>query len=70
MIKIYSFTGGAWISTLNVGKNGNWKLLVKADLSVRPDTGRINSSPKAEITPIVRLQYGCNHKITIPGKLL
>jgi hypothetical protein len=62
------FQGHAWISTLNVGSNGGWKLLVNADLSVRPDTGRINSSPRAEITPIVRLQYGCNHTITIPGK--
>ncbi|XP_060556057.1 deleted in malignant brain tumors 1 protein-like isoform X2 [Ruditapes philippinarum] len=62
----FGFTGGDWISTLNVGRDGSWKLLINADLSVRPDTGRINSSPRAEITPIVRLQYNCNHTITIP----
>lgn len=64
-----SFTGGDWISTLNYGSDSSWKLLVIADLSVRRDTGRINSSPKADISPIVRLQRGCNHTIKIPGIL-
>ncbi|XP_053399313.1 deleted in malignant brain tumors 1 protein-like [Mercenaria mercenaria] len=64
----FGFQGAAWISTLNVGADGSWKLRVSANLNVRRDTGTINSSPTAEITPIVRLQYGCNHTITIPVK--
>lgn len=62
------FSGAAWIDDLNYGSGGDWYLWVKADLSVRNDTGKINSSPTAQIPPIVRLQHGCNHTITIPGK--
>lgn len=62
----FGFQGSAWINQLNVGSGGDWRLRVVADLRVRSDTSQINSSPRAEITPIVRLQYGCNHTISIP----
>ncbi|XP_052774126.1 uncharacterized protein LOC128212825 isoform X1 [Mya arenaria] len=61
----FVFTGNAWISTLNNG-GGDWNLRVTAFLIARNDTNTINSSPTAEIAPIVRLQSGCNHTITVP----
>ena len=41
---------------------------MKGNLTQREDTGRVNSSPVSAISPIVRLQHGCNHTIEIPGK--
>ena len=38
------------------------------NLTVRNDTGRLNTSPVTTMTPIVRLKWGCNHTITIPGR--
>ena len=38
------------------------------NLTARNDTGRLNTSPVTTMTPIVRLKWGCNHTITIPGK--
>ncbi|WAR12070.1 hypothetical protein MAR_026250, partial [Mya arenaria] len=61
------FTGSAWINTLSLASGGDWSLLVTANLQPRADTRKINNSPKANISPIVRLQRGCNHTITIPG---
>ena len=46
---------------------GSWEVRVKGNLTQREDTGRINSSPVSAISPIVRLQHGCNHTIEIPG---
>ena len=64
-----SFTGGDWISTLRYGADGSWVVKTVGNLTVRHDTGRINSSPTADIAPIVRLQAGCNHTISLLGKL-
>ncbi|XP_053392818.1 uncharacterized protein LOC123564214 isoform X2 [Mercenaria mercenaria] len=61
----FGFEGAAWINSLNVGGGGDWKLKVKADLSNRTDTGTINTSPTADIPPIIRLQHGCNNTIKI-----
>ncbi|XP_015762912.1 PREDICTED: uncharacterized protein LOC107341958 [Acropora digitifera] len=36
------------------------------NLTVRDDTGRMNTSPVTTMTPIVRLKFGCNHTIFIP----
>ena len=63
----HSFVGSAWIGGLNYGSSGSWMMRVRANFSVRADTGKINSSPTAGISPIVRLQYGCNSTIQIPG---
>ena len=35
-------------------------------LIVRNDAGQINSSPRAITAPVVRLQEGCNHTLTLP----
>ncbi|XP_033118170.1 uncharacterized protein LOC117117811 [Anneissia japonica] len=39
---------------------------MSVNLTRRQDTGRLNSSPLSSITPVVRLQYGCNHTLVIP----
>ncbi|XP_053390668.1 uncharacterized protein LOC128553512, partial [Mercenaria mercenaria] len=62
----FGFQGSAWINTLEVGSGGSWILRARADLTYRSDIGRINSSPRAEVSPIVRLQRGCNHTVIIP----
>ncbi|XP_033103598.1 integrin beta-like protein A [Anneissia japonica] len=60
------FTGGDWIGSLIIGSNGRWSLPMSVNLTRRQDTGRLNSSPISSITPVVRLQYGCNHTLVIP----
>ncbi|XP_076095373.1 uncharacterized protein LOC143066264 [Mytilus galloprovincialis] len=61
----FGFTGNAWIGTIRNG-GGNWELRTTASLTIRNDTGKMNSSPKTVMQPIIRLQHGCNHTITIP----
>ena len=46
----------------------SWELKVKGNLTRRADNGLINTSPITTMSPIVRLQHGCNHTIVIPGK--
>ncbi|WAR12060.1 hypothetical protein MAR_026240, partial [Mya arenaria] len=66
MKKSISDSSSAWINTLTLASGGDWSLHVTANLQPRRDTGNINYSPKADISPIVRLRRGCNHTITIP----
>lgn len=56
------FTGCCWISPFS----SSWNISTTFSLAVRNDTGRINSSPRAITTPVIRLQEGCNHTIRIP----
>ncbi|XP_072021341.1 integrin beta-like protein A [Amphiura filiformis] len=58
------FTGNDWIN-LNDG-GGRWSLPATVNLTRRADIGRPNSSPRSAVTPIVRLQHGCNHTLVIP----
>ena len=55
------FTGYAWISPFNSG----WNISTTFSIIPREDTGRINSSPRAITSPVLRLQQGCNHTITL-----
>ena len=57
-----AFTGGDWISPFN----SNWRVSTSFSLIRRNDTGEINSTPRAITSPVLRLQEGCNHTITIP----
>ncbi len=43
-------------------------MLMTLDLRTRADIGVINSSPIISMSPIVRLQKGCDHVIRLPGK--
>ena len=62
----YRYTGSAWIEL--VQGSGKWEVRVKGNLSPRTDNGRINSSPTAAVSPVIVLQHGVAHTITIPGE--
>ena len=57
-----SATGCCWVSPF--GK-GAWDIFTYIDLSVRQDTGKINSSPQARFFPVIQIQQGCNSTIAI-----
>ncbi|KAJ8025092.1 Integrin beta-like protein A [Holothuria leucospilota] len=58
------FSGCCWISLRNGGSS--WDLGALVNLTVRSDTGLINSSPTTTTMPIVRFQRECNNTIQIP----
>ncbi len=62
---LHRYSGNAWIELVIGG--GSWEVRVKGNLTMRQDIGRINTSPITTATPILRLQHGCNHTVTIPG---
>ena len=55
------FTGCCWISPFS----NSWNISTTFSLMPRNDTGRINSSPRAITSPVLRLQQGCNHTIVL-----
>ena len=55
------YHGGAWVAGY-----GGWNVSTTFSLIVRNDAGQINSSPRAITAPVVRLQEGCNHTLTLP----
>ena len=55
------FTGCCWISPFG----GSWNISTTFSLIPRNDTGKINSSPRAITSPVIRLQQGCNHTIVL-----
>ena len=55
------FTGCCWISPFS----SSWNISTTFSLMPRNDTGRINSSPRAITSPVLRLQQGCNHTIVL-----
>ena len=63
---IHSYKGTNWISLVH-NSYASWELRMYVNLTVRNDTGRLNTSPVTTMTPIVRLKWGCNHTINIPG---
>lgn len=66
---IHSYEGYNWISLVHES-GASWQLRMYVNLTVRNDTGRMNTSPVTTMTPIVRLKFGCNHTIFIPGMIL
>ncbi|XP_015760399.1 PREDICTED: uncharacterized protein LOC107339598 isoform X2 [Acropora digitifera] len=60
-----SYEGYNWISLVHES-GASWQLRMYVNLTVRDDTGRMNTSPVTTMTPIVRLKFGCNHTIFIP----
>ncbi|CAH1781810.1 unnamed protein product [Owenia fusiformis] len=59
-----SHRGRNWIALVKGG--GEYEIRLFMGIYIRADTGRINSSPTTAVLPIVRLQNGCNHKLSIP----
>ena len=55
------FSGNAWIAPFN----SRWNVPTTFSLTRRNDTGRINSTPRAITSPVIRLQEGCNHTLPI-----
>ena len=44
---------------------GSWSLTTRLSLTTRSDIGRINSTPRAVTSPVIRLQSGCTHSIPL-----
>ena len=57
-----AFSGNAWISPFS----SRWRVPTTFSLARRNDTGEINSTPRAIMSPVLRIQEGCNHTIRIP----
>ena len=57
-----SATGCCWVSPFG---NGAWDIFTSIDLTVRQDTGKINSSPQARFLPVIQIQEDCNSTIAI-----
>ena len=55
------FEDCCWISPFS----SSWNLPSTFTLTKRNDTGRINSTPRAITSPVLRLQAECNHTITL-----
>ncbi|XP_052683063.1 uncharacterized protein LOC128163488 [Crassostrea angulata] len=55
-----------WQSIRNRGSSDSMRMTMTADLRPRADTGVMNSSPVATMSPIVRLLAGCQHSFRIP----
>ena len=56
------FTGWRWVEPFL----GYFNISTTFSLTIRKDTGQINSSPRVTSFPIIRLQEGCNHTIVLP----
>ena len=65
VLRLCSFTGCCWISSLVVGRDGDWIVSTTIDLNVRRDTGKINSSPISATSPIIRLKQHCSYSLPI-----
>ena len=56
------FSRCCWLAPFN---GDSWNVSTTFSLVVRNDTGKINSSPRAITSPVLRLQQGCNHTIVL-----
>ena len=55
------FTDCCWINPFG----GNWDVSTTFSLQRRADTGRLNSSPRATTSPVIRFQQGCHHTLPL-----
>lgn len=58
-------TGGLW-QTLALGSSTGWSVSSLIDLSIRPDTGLINTPPVATCVSYISIPVGVQQTITIP----
>ena len=56
------FSRCCWLHPFN---GDSWNVTTTFSLVLRNDTGKINSSPRAITSPVLRLQQGCNHTIVL-----
>ncbi|XP_076109824.1 integrin beta-like protein C [Mytilus galloprovincialis] len=60
----FGFSSCCWIS---LAEGGSWWMMrTTANLTIRHDTGKINSSPISAMQPIVRFSRGCDYTLKIP----
>lgn len=62
------YSGCCLVSLVEGGSS--WSVMATANLTVRSDTGLINSPPSFAMQPVVRLKQSCSYSIKIPGNLL
>ncbi|XP_071124643.1 integrin beta-like protein C [Mytilus edulis] len=60
----FGFSSCCWIPL--VEGSSDWRMRTTANLTVRQDTGKINSSPVSAMQPVVRFSYGCDYTLKIP----
>ncbi|XP_063398968.1 uncharacterized protein LOC134683591 [Mytilus trossulus] len=60
----FGYISSAWIPLAEGGSG--WSMRTAANLTVRMDTGQINSSPISAMKPITRMKHGCQYSIHIP----
>ncbi|XP_071812312.1 uncharacterized protein [Apostichopus japonicus] len=58
------YFGKDWLNLIN--GRGNWEFHSIVDLTVRDDTGMINSAPVTDILTVVPFKNGCTNTLTIP----
>ena len=67
ILYFHSYESCCWVG-LDSHDGRSWKLAAAIDMNIRPDTGRINSSPIAESLPVQFMEKGCSHYVLqIPG---
>ncbi|XP_052078424.1 uncharacterized protein LOC127716301 isoform X3 [Mytilus californianus] len=56
-IYVFGYRSGSWATLVDGG--GSWSLIATANLNIRQDIGRINSSPIAAMQPFVTVNKNC-----------
>ncbi|CAG2199744.1 Delta-like protein B,Fibropellin-1,Fibropellin-3,Neurogenic locus protein delta,Protein crumbs homolog 1,Sushi, nidogen and EGF-like domain-containing protein 1,Protein jagged-1,Protein eyes shut,Delta-like protein 1,Protein jagged-1a,Neurogenic locus notch homolog protein 2,Protein crumbs,Neurogenic locus notch homolog protein 4,Sushi, von Willebrand factor type A, EGF and pentraxin domain-containing protein 1,Protein crumbs homolog 2,Neurogenic locus Notch protein,Neurogenic locus notch homolog protein 1 len=60
----FGYSGCCLVSLVEGGSS--WSVMATANLTVRSDTGLINSPPSFAMQPVVRLKQSCSYSIKIP----
>ncbi|KAK3597236.1 hypothetical protein CHS0354_004990 [Potamilus streckersoni] len=63
-IIVFTFTSCCWIN-LVAATSWDWSLQARANVTRRSDTGKLNSSPRTSVSPIVRIAHGCYATINL-----
>ena len=64
----FRYAGKGWLNGAKHAQDAEWELRMIVDLTVRADTGRVNSSPRASMSTVIRVQQGCSHVLNLPGE--
>ncbi|XP_076070871.1 uncharacterized protein LOC143042458 isoform X3 [Mytilus galloprovincialis] len=60
----FGYSSCCWVNLVEGGNN--WLLLATANLSIRQDNKRINSSPISSMQPVTTLKQNCSYALKIP----
>ncbi|XP_076071097.1 adhesion G protein-coupled receptor B1-like [Mytilus galloprovincialis] len=64
-ILLFGYEDCCWIDLVESGSSKAIFMLTEADLTIRSDTGMINTSPISAMQPVVRVKQGCSYSIHI-----